>query len=121
MFDDMAAQAMDVVRQSAVTSDVSVVRSADARYVGQGYELTVPVPPGRLDAAALTAVRRRFDEIYAARYGYSSATEPVEVVTWKLSVIGGAARVELAKAAAGDGNARKGTRPAYFPERGGYV
>jgi N-methylhydantoinase A/oxoprolinase/acetone carboxylase beta subunit len=99
-----------------------VVRSADARYVGQGYELTVPVPPGALDAAALSAVRRRFDEIYAARYGYSSAAEPVEVVTWKLSVIGGAARVELAKAApAGDGSARKGTRPAYFPERGVYV
>ena len=122
MYDDMAAQAMDVVRQSAVTSEVSVVRFADARYVGQGYELTVPVPPGALDAAALSAVRRRFDEIYAARYGYSSATEPVEVVTWKLSVIGGAARVELAKAApAGDRDARKGARPAYFPERGGYV
>ena len=122
MLDELAAQAMDVVRQSAVTSELTVVRSADARYVGQGYELTVPVPPGRLDAAALAAVRARYDEIYAARYGYASPDEPVEIVTWKLSVAGGAPRVELAKAGpATGGDARKGTRPAYFPERGGYV
>src|SRR5881628_1601027 len=34
MYDDMATQAMDVVRQSSVTSEMSVVRSADARYLG---------------------------------------------------------------------------------------
>jgi N-methylhydantoinase A len=118
---EMAAQAMEVVRQSAVTSEVVVVRSADARYVGQGYEITVPVPSGRLDAAALAGVRARFDEVYAARYGYASAGEPVEIVTWKLSVVGGAPRVDLAKAAPVTGDARTGVRAAYFPERGGYV
>jgi N-methylhydantoinase A/oxoprolinase/acetone carboxylase beta subunit len=122
MYDDMAAQALDVVRQSAVTAQLTVARSADARYVGQGYELTVPVPGGALDAAALAAVRTRFDEIYAARYGYSSPGEPVEIVTWKLSAVGGAPRVNLAKAAtAGSRDPRKGERPAYFPERGGFV
>jgi N-methylhydantoinase A len=122
MLDELAAQAMEVVRQSVVTGELAVVRSADARYLGQGYELTVPVPPGRLDAGALATLRARFDEIYAARYGYASATEPVEVVTWNLSVIGGTPRVELAKAAPPTGrDARKATRPAYFPECSGYV
>src|SRR5215470_1459031 len=45
-YDDMAAQAMAVVRDAAVAGTVTLVRSVDARYVGQGYELTVPVPPG---------------------------------------------------------------------------
>jgi len=122
MYDDMAAQALDVVRQSSVTSELSIVRAADARYLGQGYELTVPVPAGPLDAAALATVRQRFDEIYAARYGYASPDEPVEIVTWKLSAIGGTPRVSLPKAATtSDRNPRKGERPAYFPERGGYV
>jgi N-methylhydantoinase A len=122
MYDDMAAQAVDVVRQSAVTSELALLRSADARYLGQGYELTVPVPAGRLDAAALAAVRRSFDEIYAARYGYSSPGEPVEIVTWKLSAVGGTPRVNLAKASTiARADARKGQRPAYFPERGGFV
>jgi N-methylhydantoinase A len=121
MYDDMAAQAMDVVRQSSVTSEMSIVRSADARYLGQGYELTVPVPSGRLDAVALAAVRKSFDEIYAARYGYSSPAEPGEIVTWKLSAIGGTPRISLAKAPTVSGNAKKGERLAYFPERRGFV
>jgi len=121
MYDDMGAQAVDVVRQSAVTSEIVVVRTADARYVGQGYELTVPVPSGRLDAAALATVRKSFDEIYAARYGYASPGEPVEIVTWKLSAIGGAPRINLAKAQTVSGTAKKGERRAYFPERRGYV
>jgi N-methylhydantoinase A len=121
MYDDMAAQAIDVVRQSAVTSEITVVRAADARYLGQGYELTVPVPSGRLDAAALASVRQSFDAIYAARYRYSSPSEPVEIVTWKLSAIGGTPRITLAKAPTVGGNAKKGERLAYFPERRRFV
>ena len=121
MYDDMAAQAMAVVRESAVTGAITVLRAADARYVGQGYELTVPVPPGPLDAAALARVRATFDEIYAARYGYANAGEPVEIVTWKLSAIGGAPRVTLSKAAAGPAGGRRERRRAYFPETHGYV
>jgi N-methylhydantoinase A/oxoprolinase/acetone carboxylase beta subunit len=122
MYAEMAGQAIDIVRESAVGGEVTVERSADARYVGQGYEVAVPVPAGRLDAAALARVRACFDDVYAARYGYASPGEPVEVVTWKLSAVGGSPRIALAKAAArpGDGG-RKGTRPAYFPEAQGYA
>ncbi len=122
MFDEMAAQATAVVRESAVPGTATLVRSVDARYVGQGYELTVSVPAGPLDAAALARVRTAFDEVYAARYGYANAAEPVETVTWKLSAVGAAPRVSLAKA--GDGRqdgALKMRRRAWFPERRGWT
>jgi N-methylhydantoinase A len=122
MFEEMAAQATAVVRESAVAGTITIVRSVDARYAGQGYELTVPVPSGRLDAAALVRVRAGFDEIYAARYGYANAAEPVETVTWKLSAVGGAARVTLPKAAgAGRDGAARTRRRAWFPETGGWT
>jgi N-methylhydantoinase A len=122
MYAEMAAQATEVVRESAAGSAVSIVRSVDARYVGQGYELTVPVPSGTLDTAALARVRAAFDEIYAARYGYAQPAEPVEVVTWKLSAIGGAPRITLPKTATTAANGGlKGRRRAYFPERGGWI
>jgi len=122
IYDEMAEQAMTVVRHSAVDGEVRTVRSAEARYVGQGYELNVPVPAGRLDDAALARVRASFDEIYAARYGYANPREPVEVVTWKLSAVGGTPRVALAKLPprSGEGS-RKGVRRAYFPEVPGYL
>jgi N-methylhydantoinase A len=122
MYAEMSAQAIAVVQESAVAGEVLVTRSADARYVGQGYEVTVPVPPGRLDAAALGRVRASFHEIYAARYGYANPSEPVEVVTWKLSAVGGSPRIALAKAAATAADVRpKATRRAYFPEARGYT
>jgi N-methylhydantoinase A len=122
MYAEMAAQAGEVVRDSAVGHRMTVTRSVDARYVGQGYELTVPVPGGTLDAAALARVRASFDEIYAARYGYAQPAEPVEVVTWKLSAVGGASRVALAKAATEPvAGGLKGRRRAYFPEAGGWI
>jgi N-methylhydantoinase A len=122
MYDDMAAQAASIVRGAAVAGTVTLARSVDARYVGQGYELTVPVPSGALDAAALVRIRAAFDEVYAARYGYANPTEPVETVTWKLAAVGGAPRVALAKAA-GDGRdgGLKGARRAWFPETRGWT
>jgi len=122
VYDEMAEQAVAVVRESAAGGEIHVVRSADARYVGQGYELNVPLSAGRLDAAALARLRASFDEIYAARYGYASPREPVEVVTWKLSAVGGAPHVALAKQGprTGEGT-RKGVRRAYFPEVPGYL
>jgi len=122
MYDEMSAQAIAVVQESAVAGDVMAARSADARYVGQGYEVTVPIPRGRLDAAALARVQASFHEVYAARYGYANPAEPVEVVTWKLSAVGGSPRIALAKAGARAADLRrKATRRAYFPEARGYT
>jgi N-methylhydantoinase A len=122
MYAEMAEQAIAVVREAAVAGDVALVRSVDARYLGQGYELTVPVPAGRLDGAALARLRASFDDVYAVRYGYASPAEPVETVTWKLAAIAGAPRVALAKAAPrADEHGRKGMRRAWFPETHGYA
>jgi len=122
IYDEMTAQAVSVVRDSAGEGQIQIVRSADARYVGQGYELNVPVPAGGLDAGALTRVRAAFDEIYAARYGYADARAAVEIVTWKLSAVAGTPRIALAKTPprSGEGG-RKGVRRAYFPEARGYL
>jgi len=75
MYDEMAAQAVEVVRESAVAGEVTVARSADARYVGQGYELTVPCRRERSRRGA-RRIRAAFDEVYAARYGYANPKEP---------------------------------------------
>ncbi|HMJ96638.1 MAG TPA: hydantoinase/oxoprolinase family protein [Thermoleophilaceae bacterium] len=96
-------------------------RSADARYVGQGYEVRVPLPDRPLgdDDAALLAAS--FRDSYEALYGRSDGAEHVEVVNWRLE-----ARVPTGALPSQslDGNgvdAAKAPRDAYFPEAGGYV
>ena len=118
----MSAQAIAVVHESAVAGEV--VRDALGRCALRrpGLRAHGARPAGRLDPPALERVRASFDEIYAARYGYANASEPVEVVTWKLSAVGGSPRIALAKAAATSADVRrKSTRRAYFPEARGYA
>src|SRR2546422_3241548 len=88
MYDDMTRQAAEVVRESAGDGRVVIARPAAAPYVGAGYELTVPVPAGALDAAAPADVGRAVDEIYAARDGYANPSEAIEIVTWEMSATG---------------------------------
>jgi N-methylhydantoinase A len=60
------------------------MRELDLRYTGQGYELRTPLDGlfgARLTAAALEAVREKFDERHAQIHGHAAKERPVEVVT----------------------------------------
>ncbi|HET9092950.1 MAG TPA: hydantoinase/oxoprolinase family protein [Acidimicrobiales bacterium] len=63
-----------------------LVASADCRYVGQGYELAVPVSP--LSEAALAELPERFAELHQRTYGHRDPDGTVEVVTLRLSAFG---------------------------------
>ena len=58
------------------------------RYVGQSYELTVPLPAERLDASKIDRVLEQFHIEHDRAYGYSAPTEPVEFVNLRLTAIG---------------------------------
>jgi N-methylhydantoinase A len=60
---------------------------ADCRYIGQGYELPTLLPGSRLpDIEALPAA---FHALHMERYGHSSESEDIEVVTLRITVMGG--------------------------------
>ena len=89
MLGEMEREGRDRVAAAGVAEDAMTVRrSADLRYVGQGYEIRVPVPAARPDRALLDQVRRRFEREYARFYGQTSEGVPLEVVNWRVSVAG---------------------------------
>ncbi|HKV44452.1 MAG TPA: hydantoinase/oxoprolinase family protein, partial [bacterium] len=61
-------------------ADCELRRSMDLRYVGQNYEIEVPVTAGE-DGAA---IRRRFTALHARRYEYTT-DEPVEGINVRVS------------------------------------
>jgi len=63
-------------------------RTADLRYVGQSFDLSVPVPDGEIDAETLETVERRFHERHEKRFGHADPAEPVELVTLRLRARG---------------------------------
>ena len=66
-------------------SRVAMLRSADLRYAGQAFELTLPFGDGPYDAAARAAVQERFEAAHQRSYGYRLPGIAVEVVTLRVN------------------------------------
>jgi N-methylhydantoinase A/oxoprolinase/acetone carboxylase beta subunit len=70
-------------------ADIAVNAALDCRYVGQGYELRVPLSDARFDEAALA----RFHRLHEQEYGHASG-DPIEIVNLRVTAIGERPKLE---------------------------
>jgi N-methylhydantoinase A len=80
---------------------VGYQRSGDLRYVGQGYELRVPVADGPVDEQCLRDIFSAFEDIHTAEYGHVFADNPIEIVNIRVTGIGRMPKIELPSLAQG--------------------
>ncbi|MDI3340434.1 MAG: hydantoinase/oxoprolinase family protein [Sphaerobacter sp.] len=100
---------------------VAFRRSVEARYVGQAYEVNVPVPGETLTTAELAALAEAFHAAHAERYGHSAPGEPVELVNFRAIATVPTAKPRFPRLTRTDGDgaaAQTGVRPAWFDGRG---
>jgi N-methylhydantoinase A len=62
--------------------------SADMRYVGQSYEIEVPLPPAWLETGDCDAIARAFHRTHARIYDFDDPDGRIEVVNLRLSAVG---------------------------------
>jgi len=86
---DFAQMGDDVLRQFAADSvepaNVTVARYADARYVGQGYELRIDIGDGLIDQATMDAAFAQFHRIHESEYGHAFPQSPIEIVNIRVT------------------------------------
>jgi N-methylhydantoinase A len=115
---DFEAEAGRVLaREGIPRARVRWVRALDLRYVGQSFELTLPLPAGPVTRASLASLEGTFFRAHDRAYGFAARGEPIEVVNVRLSGIGVVPRPKLARVRAGGADARaalKGARPVVF-------
>ena len=88
MFDGMREEAEAVVRLGAPVDDLHEQRVAYMRYVGQGHEVSVPLPLRQLETRDAETLQQAFDETYTRFYGRTIPDMDVEVLTWALTLTG---------------------------------
>jgi N-methylhydantoinase A len=82
-FHEMEAELLARLTAEGLPADqVILQRSMDLRYVGQNYEIEVPVAPG-LDGET---IRRRFSESHRRQYEYAT-DDPVEGVNLRVTAL----------------------------------
>ncbi len=100
---------------------IRMVASADCRYLGQGYELSVPL--GGPHLRGIGGIPRRFHALHAATYGHADPSGPIEIVTVRLSAFGDLAQPEPPRIARGGraavADAVLGERTAWLPGSSG--
>jgi N-methylhydantoinase A len=79
---------------------IKVLRMADCRYVGQGYELRVTIPTGTLDEAALEQVWQSFHVIHQSEYGHAFHANPIELVNLRVVGVGALPKLQHTSAPA---------------------
>ncbi len=77
---DLASEGIDPAR-------AALVREADVRYAGQGFELRTPVRRGAFSEAERRALRNRFERRHKRLYGHASPGQAVEIVSFRLRAV----------------------------------
>ena len=86
LLEEMAREAEAVVEPGRLGAATTLRRIAFMRYVGQGHEIAVPVPDGRLPADAAVGLRRAYDAAYARAYDRPVPNADIEVLSYAVTV-----------------------------------
>src|SRR5215217_5014092 len=123
VFGELEARAREALDGEGFPHDRQrIQRSADLRYVGQAFEVRVPVAGGDLDDAAAEDVAQAFHAAHRQLYGYDFAEDPRQAVEWvnlRVSGIGPIRRPDLLELPAAEGGADRavtGSRPVFFDD-----
>jgi N-methylhydantoinase A len=82
LFRELEADGERTLRKAGAEGPIEFARSVEARFIGQGSETTLPVPPGDFGETDRADLRRRFDDTYAKLYGRTYPESPVEFVNF---------------------------------------
>jgi N-methylhydantoinase A/oxoprolinase/acetone carboxylase beta subunit len=117
-------------RGSATLSEADVpnrsirfIRAADMRFIGQGYEVSVPIPNGNFNISSESLVIKSFEEAYRSRYAHLPMENgKLEFVRLRVRAWTPVKIPELSSLPVSSQAPKVASlRPAYFEESHGYV
>lgn len=112
----LSGSTQQLLERDAVPAERRLIElKADLRYVGQSYELSVPIEPATAEGWAGLAMR--FHEAHRQRFGHADERAPIETVTLAATGWGRVEPPRLASLPPGGPSAeqaRVGVRPVFF-------
>jgi N-methylhydantoinase A len=80
MLAELERQALQELHDQAYTDRITVSRALEMRYLGQNYELELPIGETALDDGRVPALWQAFHAAHEARFGFAIPGEPIEIV-----------------------------------------
>jgi N-methylhydantoinase A len=124
-FVDLQESATQMIRDAGVQSDVAIHRLADGRFLGQGFDLVVPLPSGpydHRDRDMRSELKNAFEQSYKQKFSRTPPDIPIEFINARVSVRAAVAGDKAkARSAEKTVKAKARTRPVFFPDVGQYL
>jgi N-methylhydantoinase A len=124
IYADLEARGRELLLDAGVAlPEMQFIRSADMRYAGQGFEISVGLPEGEYSPGQLDDFRRSFEKEYQDIYQRLCPEIPIEGVNWRLVATGPRPQIGAGTWWAKEvslGQALKGKRRVYLPAAGRY-
>jgi N-methylhydantoinase A/oxoprolinase/acetone carboxylase beta subunit len=120
LLNHMETEASQILRDAGIAQPI-LHRMADMRFVGQGFELLVPIPSGKLDASSAADIARAFHREYTKIYDSLPGELPIESITWRLRASGPESELAVSRPAHNLAKRVRAPRPVYFPEAKQYL
>jgi N-methylhydantoinase A len=122
-FAALEREAKEVIGKTLPDAKTSVARSADMRFVGQGFELVTPLPAGPYTAASDAPMREAFMATYRKMFMKVPPVAAIEIINVRVAVSAptGDGRLDTSASEKSNGQALKGRRRAWVPAAKGYA
>jgi N-methylhydantoinase A len=117
-FTELELQGRRQLKDAGVEEGLTVRLSADMRYYGQRYEVSVPLLQHPFSEESAKQIEADFYDAYRSYYGRKIDDVPVETVSWRMNVSGPRPELDVAwpgRTGASETIAPKDERPAIFP------
>jgi N-methylhydantoinase A len=92
---EIVAEARHIVRSGDPDAELTESRTAYMRYVGQGHEIQVTLPPRTLEAGDAAGIRAGYEAAYQRLYGRTVPARNIEILSWSVVVSTAAAPIAV--------------------------
>jgi N-methylhydantoinase A len=98
IFDQLESEARQwLAREGFEEADQRLSRTVDMRYVGQNFELSVEVPPRRLNPGDMEELISRFYVEHEKNYGHYTPGEPTQLVNFRVIARGVIPKLDMTR------------------------
>jgi N-methylhydantoinase A len=109
----------EIAAEGVAKDKVSLTRSGDLRYVGEGHEIEVSIPPGTVGPDAVEYLWKDFHRVHQDTFGFQyEGEQDVELVNLRVQAIGSIHRPKVSEIAKGSDAVPTGERPVYWRGEG---
>ncbi|MCM3569293.1 hydantoinase/oxoprolinase family protein [Neobacillus mesonae] len=85
-FNLLEGQIIDQLQKDGINlSNIEIKRTADCRYIGQGYELRVNLPGNEITPENIKSTWNEFNMLHKSEYGHCFENSPIEIVNIRVT------------------------------------